>query len=86
MLRIPCPFCGVRDETEFRYRGDATARRPADDAPPDAWTGYVYLRENPAGWHTEFWLHTSGCRQLLRVERDTVTHAIRAVSPTLESP
>ncbi len=23
---IPCPWCGVRDETEFRYRGDATLR------------------------------------------------------------
>ena len=28
MLLIDCPFCGVRDETEFRYRGDATVRAP----------------------------------------------------------
>ncbi len=25
MLRIPCPWCGERDETEFRYRGDASS-------------------------------------------------------------
>jgi len=30
MLRIPCPWCGVRDESEFRYRGDATRSRPGD--------------------------------------------------------
>ena len=24
MLRIPCPHCGVRDYTEFRYAGDAS--------------------------------------------------------------
>ena len=24
MLRISCPWCGVRDEVEFRYRGDAS--------------------------------------------------------------
>ena len=28
MLRIACPFCGPRDEVEFRYRGDAM-RSPA---------------------------------------------------------
>ena len=28
MLRIRCPWCGVRDEIEYRYRGDATRVRP----------------------------------------------------------
>jgi heterotetrameric sarcosine oxidase delta subunit len=81
MLRIPCPFCGVRDESEFRYRGDATRRRPQGDAPLDAFLAYVYERDNPRDWHTEWWLHTAGCRRLLKVLRHTLTHEIRSVEP-----
>ena len=51
MLRITCPWCGVRDEAEFRYRGDASVRRPAQDAGIDAFYDYVYERANPKGWH-----------------------------------
>ena len=28
MIRIPCPFCGLRDHAEFTYEGDATRRLP----------------------------------------------------------
>jgi len=42
MLRIPCPWCGVRDESEFRYRGDATRNRPGADAGLEAFSAYVY--------------------------------------------
>ena len=35
MLRIKCPWCGVRNEDEFSYGGDATVQRPADDASQD---------------------------------------------------
>lgn len=79
MLRIPCPYCGVRDEVEFRYRGDASVVRPAGDAAPEAFLAYVYERANPQGWHLEWWLHAGGCRQLLKVVRHTGTHAIAAV-------
>ena len=79
MLRIPCPHCGVRDEFEFRYRGDASVRRPAADAGIDAFHAYVYERANPAGWHLEWWQHVSGCRRLLKVARHTVSHEIHAV-------
>ena len=78
MLRIPCPWCGVRDETEFRYRGDAGRARPAASAPMEAFTEYVYARDNPLGWHLEWWLHVGGCRQLLKVLRHTLTHQIHA--------
>ena len=80
MLRIACPFCGVRDEIEFRYRGDATLVRPEAGAGADAFFRYVYERANPLGWHAEWWLHVGGCRQLLRVERHTLTHEIRSVT------
>ena len=86
MLRIPCPWCGVRDETEFRYRGDATRARPAAEAGPEEFAAYVYERDNPCGWHVEWWLHVAGCRRLLRVVRHTLTHEIRSASDAAEAP
>ena len=80
MLRIRCPWCGVRDEIEYRYRGDATRVRPAADAAPAAYIAYVYERDNPCGWHWEWWLHVGGCRRLLKIERHTLTHEIRGVT------
>jgi heterotetrameric sarcosine oxidase delta subunit len=79
MLRIACPWCGERDETEFRYRGDASRARPAPDAGLAAFTAYVYARANPHGWHLEWWLHVGGCRRLLKIVRHTVSHEIHAV-------
>lgn len=77
-MRIPCPFCGPRDAQEFVYLGDATRQRPPSDA-PDAMFDYVYLRDNPAGPHREYWQHVSGCRSWLIVTRDTRTHEIASV-------
>lgn len=79
MLRIDCPWCGARDEAEFRYRGDASLSRPAADAGVEAFTAYVYTRANVRGWHAEWWLHIGGCRKLLKVVRHTLTHEIHAV-------
>jgi sarcosine oxidase subunit delta len=79
MLRIRCPWCGERDETEFRYRGDASRSRPAADAGLEAFAAYVYERDNPYGWHLEWWLHVGGCRRLLKLVRHTVSHRIHAV-------
>ena len=79
MLRIACPWCGLRDEAEFRYRGDASRRRPAGDAGEAAFAAYTYERANPRGWHVEWWLHVGGCRKLLQVVRHTVSHEIHAV-------
>jgi heterotetrameric sarcosine oxidase delta subunit len=80
MLRIACPFCGVRDEVEFRYRGDAGRRRPDAEAGEGAFAAYVYERDNPQGWQAEWWQHTQGCRRLLRVERHMTTHEVRSVT------
>jgi sarcosine oxidase subunit delta len=89
MHQIRCPFCGVRDEAEFAYRGDATVARPAPDAGEEAFYRYVYERANPKGWHVEWWHHAGGCRQWVKVVRHTVTHEIgataRATDP-LEAP
>ncbi|MCK6452329.1 MAG: sarcosine oxidase subunit delta [Alphaproteobacteria bacterium] len=80
MHRIDCPWCGLRDEIEFAYRGDATVRRPPADAGIDAFYEYVYLRDNPRGWHVEWWHHAAGCRQWIKVVRHTTTHAIHATA------
>lgn len=79
MLRIRCPWCGERDETEFRYRGDASRSRPAADAGLAAFSAFTYERDNPRGWHLEWWLHVGGCRRLLKIVRHTLTHQIQAV-------
>ena len=76
MLRIPCPHCGPSDEAEFRYRGDATVTRPPADAGVDAFHDYVFLRDNPAGWHLEWWQHLHGCRATFKVKRHTISHEI----------
>ena len=79
MIRINCPVCGLRDESEFSFIGDATVRRPAvDNADMQAWYEYVFLRDNPRGAHVEHWLHVHGCRQVVTVRRHTVTHEIES--------
>lgn len=75
-MRIPCPYCGPRDSSEFSYRSDAAPVRPASEATIAAFHEYVYLRDNPAGSIREHWYHASGCRNWLVVERNTVTHQI----------
>ncbi len=76
MHRIDCPWCGVRDESEFQYQGDATVSRPEFTASEEAFFRYVYVRDNPRGWHTEWWHHVGGCRQWVKVVRNTLTHEI----------
>ena len=81
MLRIPCPWCGVRDETEFHYGGQAHVARPGNpDALTDAeWADYLFMRDNPKGEFAERWVHAAGCRRWFNVRRNTVTHEILAV-------
>ncbi|MEH2482098.1 heterotetrameric sarcosine oxidase delta subunit [Nitrobacteraceae bacterium AZCC 2146] len=76
-MRIPCPFCGPRDASEFAYHGDATLTRPdAGTADANAMYDYVYLRDNPAGVHQEHWYHSAGCHAWLKVTRNVSTHEI----------
>ena len=87
MLRIPCPVCGTRDETEFAYGGDAAvAYPPESEMDAAAWMEPVFLRDNPRGPHRELWHHIHGCRQWLTVERDTQTHAIRSAALARPTP
>lgn len=79
-MRIHCPLCGERDLREFSYLGDATKVRPNGmSAAADEMYEYVYIRNNPAGPHREYWYHASGCHSWLVITRNTVTHAISDV-------
>lgn len=81
MLRIECPWCGPREETEFSYGGEAHIRRPEEpDALSDAeWADYLFYRKNTMGLFEEQWCHTHGCRRWFNVRRNTVTYRIEAV-------
>jgi heterotetrameric sarcosine oxidase delta subunit len=81
MLLIPCPWCGPRDETDFRCGGQAHIVRPADpERLSDAqWADYVFMRDNPKGLFAERWQHAAGCRRWFNAIRNTVTHDIVAV-------
>ncbi|HEY3811956.1 MAG TPA: sarcosine oxidase subunit delta [Caulobacteraceae bacterium] len=81
MLLIKCPFCGERDEIEFRCGGESHIQRPASDVSDETWGAYLFARENPRGVHFERWVHHAGCRQWFNLARDTVTHEIRSVYP-----
>ena len=81
MLLISCPWCGPRDETEFRYGGQAHVAYPSVPAELDdrQWAEYVFYRENPKGPFAERWMHSVGCRRWFNVLRDTVSYEVLAV-------
>lgn len=79
MLRIECPWCGLRDEPEFTYGGESHIARPPPDCGDEEWSRYLYFRANPKGRLAERWCHSHGCGQWFNVLRDTVTHEIVAV-------
>jgi heterotetrameric sarcosine oxidase delta subunit len=79
MLQIPCPWCGVRDEDEFRCGGQSHIQRPGVGCSDAEWADYLFNRDNPKGVSYERWLHTFGCGRWFNVARHTVTHEILAV-------
>lgn len=78
MLRIPCPYCGIRDQVEFTFGGESAPVRPGnpEQATDADWADYLFYRNNIKGIHHERWVHSFGCRQWFNLARDTVTHEI----------
>jgi heterotetrameric sarcosine oxidase delta subunit len=88
VLLIDCPWCGARDEVEFRYGGQGGIAYPAD---PDSlsdeqWADFLYMRDNPKGWWTELWCHTAGCRRWFNAVRNTATYQFRTTYPIGDAP
>ena len=79
MLLIACPWCGPRDEIEFRCGGQTHITRPGPHCSDEDWGRYLFERLNTRGAHLERWVHAYGCRQWFNVARDTVSHRILAV-------
>jgi heterotetrameric sarcosine oxidase delta subunit len=78
---MQCPWCGPRDEVEFRWGGESHVARPPESASDAEWTNYLFFRDNPKGRNFERWLHQYGCRRWFNVVRDTVSHKIVTVYP-----
>ena len=49
MQQFPCPWCGNRSESEFRYAGDAGIDRPERTVDDKAWAQYLHFRRNAKG-------------------------------------
>lgn len=79
MLRIACPWCGPRDETEFVNGGEVPAARPDERCSDAEWTAHLFEHDNLRGVLHERWLHAWGCRRWFDARRDTVSHAILAI-------
>mgnify|MGYP006270376749 CR=1 FL=1 len=75
MFLIKCPWCGERDQSEFKYGGEAHIVRPTNsDKMTDAqWADYLFMRKNPKGIHYERWVHAHGCGQWFNAARNTAT-------------
>lgn len=81
MMLIPCPWCGPREQLEFRCGGESHISRPgpAEKVSDESWGEYLFARINPKGIHYERWQHGQGCGLWFNVARDTATHRIEAV-------
>jgi sarcosine oxidase, subunit delta len=78
MMQIPCPVCGLRDEDEFTYGGDANPVRPTpvDTVSDEGWERYLYHYDTMKGVKAERWLHSYGCRRWFNIQRNTLTHEV----------
>jgi heterotetrameric sarcosine oxidase delta subunit len=80
MLLLDCPWCGPRDEIEFRYGGQAHVAYPDPATVDDVeWGRFLFVRDNPKGVFRERWRHSSGCRRWYNIMRDTTTNRILSV-------
>ena len=88
MFLIECPWCGLRDETEFSCAGEAHIARPleTEKLSDEEWADYLFMRSNPKGLHREQWLHAAGCRRYFNAARDTVSYKISATYKIGETP
>ena len=51
MFLINCPFCGEREQSEFKAGGEAHIVRPKQptELSDDEWAEYLFMRKNVKG-------------------------------------
>lgn len=74
MQLFSCPFCGLRNEREFRFAGEAGKVRPDTTVAVDAasWAAYQYTQRNEKGEVREIWSHMP-CSEMFVMVRDSVS-------------
>lgn len=77
MQQFPCPFCGLRDEREFHFAGEAGKARPdtTKEVSDAEWSAYLHECKNAKGMSREIWVHTT-CQEFFIMTRDTVSMEI----------
>lgn len=92
MQVFPCPFCGLRDEREFHFVGEAGKVRP-DTAPSETaaalpakdWSNYLYTQQNNPGLVREIWMHLP-CQEVFLLERHATTMEVVGATPFRDAP
>ena len=81
MFLINCPYCGEREQSEFKAGGEAHIVRPKQptELSDDEWAEYLFMRKNIKGIQFERWVHSHGCRKWFNMARDTSNDEIKAV-------
>jgi len=53
MFLITCPFCGEREQSEFKAGGEAHIERPKQptELSDDEWAEYLFMRKNIKGFN-----------------------------------
>ena len=67
---LDCPNCGKRQVSEFAF-GNEFVTRPSQEEAFEAWTDYVFMKENIRGKQIEWWYHRDGCKRWFLSYRHT---------------
>jgi sarcosine oxidase subunit delta len=67
---LACPNCGKRQVSEFAF-GNEYSQRPSQEEGFEAWTDYVFMKNNIRGKQVEWWYHRDGCKRWFLALRDT---------------
>ena len=88
MFIINCPYCGEREQSEFKAGGEAHIVRPKQptELSDDQWAEYLFMRKNIKGIQFERWVHTHGCRKWFNAVRNTSTDEILKIYKLGENP
>ena len=66
MMLLPCPCCGPRNVSEFRYVGEERPRPDPNDDHAAEWRAYLYDADEPGRLDDRDLVPRAGCRALLR--------------------